>query len=927
MDNYSYLSNAETSFIEELYQKYKNNPDSIDIGWKKFFEGFDFAKLNLKENNIGSNFSSDEFNVIDLINAYRERGHLFTKTNPVRNRRNYFPTLSIDNFGLTEAEFDKEYLAGNEIGIGKSKLQQIVAHLQQTYCQSIGIEYMYIRSPEIVEWLKVKIEKSKNTPNYTDKDKIEILQQLNKAVNFEQFIHKKFPGQKSFSLEGAETLIPALYSIIEHGEQSGIKEFIIGMSHRGRLNVLANILQKHYSAIFSEFEGKEYDEQFLAGDVKYHLGFSTDYVTKYNNHIHLSLAPNPSHLEAVSPVVQGIVRAKIDNDYKKDASQIAGIIIHGDAAIAGQGIVYEVLQMSQLDGYKTGGTIHLIVNNQLGFTTNYLDARSSTYCTDVAKTIQSPIFHVNGDDVEAVVYTINLAMEFRQKFQRDVFIDLLCYRKWGHNESDEPRFTQPILYKIIETHPNPYTIYSNRLIEDKVIDVAFANQIKSEFLSELESEFANAQLIMKGNITPFMQSSWKGIKKVSADELLKTPITKVDSDILIHLARKITNIPQHIQLFKKITKLMADRLEMIEVTDKLDWGMCELLAYASLLDEGYPIRISGQDVERGTFSHRHAILKIEDTEDEYIPLANINKEQATFEIYNSLLSEYAVLGFEYGYSISTPYALTIWEAQFGDFFNGAQIIIDQYISSAEEKWKLMCGLMMFLPHGYEGQGPEHSSARLERFLSLCAHNNLQILNCSTPANFFHAIRMQMVRDYRKPIIIFTPKSLLRHPLCVSSLAELSDVNFMEVIDDKQASSEKIKRILLCSGKIYYELFIRKGQKLDDTTAIIRVEQLYPFPLSQINNIIEKYEKAESIIWVQEEPVNMGAWSFISSNYKIKGIRVIARPPSASPATGASKFHKIQQQKIIEKAFEECNCENVCNECMQLCVTTLMKSEL
>ncbi len=927
MENYSYLGNADPSVIEELYNKYKSNPDSVDIGWKKFFEGYDFARLNLNDDTKNIEFSSDEFNVIDLINAYRERGHLFTKTNPVRTRRKYFPTLSIDNFGLTEAELQKEYLAGNEIGIGKSKLQQILAHLQQTYCQSIGIEYMYIRNPEIVEWLMLKMERTKNTPDFLDEEKKQILQQLNKAVNFERFIHKKFPGQKSFSLEGAETLIPALNSIIENGEQSGIKEFIIGMSHRGRLNVLANILNKHYSDIFSEFDGKEYEEQFLSGDVKYHLGFSTEYKTRNNNNILLSIAPNPSHLEAVCPVVEGIVRAKIDNDYNKDFSQIAAILIHGDAAIAGQGIVYEVLQMSQLDGYKTGGTIHLIVNNQLGFTTNYLDARSSTYCTDVAKTIQSPIFHVNGDDAEAVVYTIRLAMEFRQKFQKDVFIDLLCYRKWGHNESDEPRFTQPILYKIIETHPNPFDIYSTHLIDSKVVDKVYINEIQTNFLNELEGEYANAQLIKKGNITPFMESNWEGIKKISAEDSFAIPITKVDSDILIHLARKITNIPQNIQLFKKITKLMADRMEMIEVTDKLDWGMCEMLAYASLLDEGYPIRISGQDVERGTFSHRHAVLKIEDSEEEYIPLANLNKEQANFEIFNSLLSEYAVLGFEYGYSISTPYALTIWEAQFGDFFNGAQIIIDQYISSAEEKWKLMNGLLMLLPHAYEGQGPEHSSARIERFLSLCANNNIQILNCSTPANFFHALRLQMVRDFRKPIIIFTPKSLLRHPLCVSSLSELSDANFMEVFDDNKAFPEKIKRILLCSGKIYYELLMKKEQKLDNSTAIIRVEQLYPFPIEKINMLMEKYSNAECVIWVQEEPVNMGAWSFISSNYKINKLRVIARPPSASPATGASRFHKLQQQKIIEKAFEDCDCENVCNECKQLCVTTLMKSEL
>jgi 2-oxoglutarate dehydrogenase E1 component len=927
MEKFSYIGNADLSAIEELYAKYRNDPDSVDIGWKKFFEGFDFAVTNFGEEKKSHEFSGEEFNVIDLINAYRERGHLFTKTNPVRSRRKYFPTLSIENFGLTDAELEKEFHAGNEIGIGKARLEQIVQFLQKTYCQSVGVEYMYIRSPEILEWLKLKMERTQNTPDFSAVEKRQILQQLNKAVNFENFIHKKFPGQKSFSLEGAETLIPALYYIIENGERSGIGEFVIGMSHRGRLNVLANILNKPYHDIFSEFEGKEYDELFLSGDVKYHLGYTAEYKTAGENLIRLSVAPNPSHLEAVCPVVEGIVRARIDNDYNGDNSRIAAVLIHGDAAIAGQGIVYEVLQMSQLDGYKTGGTIHLIINNQIGFTTNYLDARSSTYCTDVAKAIQSPIFHVNGDDAEAVVYTVKLAMEFRQKFHRDVFIDLLCYRKWGHNESDEPRFTQPILYKIIETHPDPLRIYTEMLIKECIIERPYADTLKSDFLDGLELEYTNAQQIKKGNISPLMEKAWEGITKVGVGDRFVIPQTKVEADILIHLARKITNIPPHLKLFKKISKLVADRLEMIEVTDKLDWGMCELLAYASLLDEGYPIRVSGQDVERGTFSHRHAVVKIQDSEEEYIPLNNLNKEQASFEIYNSLLSEYAVLGFEYGYSITTPYSLTIWEAQFGDFYNGAQIIIDQYISSAEEKWKLMSGLVMYLPHAYEGQGPEHSSARIERFLSLCANNNMQLLNCSTPANFFHAIRMQILRDFRKPVVIFTPKSLLRHPLCVSPMADLSEKSFLEVIDDESAYPDKISRIVFCSGKIFYELLMKKEQRRDVTTAIIRLEQLYPFPLAEINEILEKYAKVVTYIWVQEEPYNMGPWNYISNNMNLDKMLVISRPPAASPATGASKYHKIQQQKIIEKAFEDCECQNVCIECRQVCVITLMKSEL
>jgi len=927
MDKFSYLGNAALNSIGELYDRYRKDPGSVDISWRNFFEGYDFAKTNYDDDSFSHDFRADEFNVIDLINAYRKRGHLFTKTNPVRSRRKYFPTLSIENFGLSDKDLDKEYLAGNEIGIGKSSLKQIISHLQQTYCQSIGIEFMYIRSPEIVEWLKIKMETTRNMPDFKDKEKLQILHQLNKAVNFEQFIHKKFPGQKSFSLEGAEALIPALNYMIENCDLFGINEFIIGMSHRGRLNVLANILHKHYSDIFSEFEGKVYEEEFLSGDVKYHLGFSSEYKTLKGDTIRLSIAPNPSHLEAVCPVVEGIVRAKIDNDYNHDNSKIAAVLIHGDAAIAGQGVVYEVIQMSQLDAYKTGGTIHLIINNQLGFTTNYLDARSSTYCTDVAKTIQSPIFHVNSDDIEEVVYAVKLAIEFRQKFKRDVFIDLLCYRKWGHNESDEPRFTQPLLYKIIENHPNPFEIYAKKLKDIHLADTNYVNEIKKSFLDELESEYSHASRIAKATITPFMQSVWEGIKKLEAEEIIKVPVTKVESDVLIHLARKITHIPENISLFRKLKKLMSERIEMIEITDKIDWGMCELLAYASLLDEGYPVRISGQDVERGTFAHRHAVLKIEDSEEEYIPLSNINKEQASFNIYNSLLSEYAVLGFEYGYSIASPYAITIWEAQFGDFFNGAQIIFDQYICCAEEKWKLMSGLLVFLPHGFEGQGPEHSSARIERFLSLCANNNMQLLNCSTPANFFHAIRMQILRDFRKPVIIFTPKSLLRHPLCVSSMSELSDSNFSEIYDDKNAFAEDIRGIILCSGKIFYDLLIRKEQKLERTIAIIRLEQLYPFPLIQLNHIFEKYNKAERIVWVQEEPFNMGAGTYIRENISNKKLILIARPVAASPATGSGKFHKMQQQKIIDKAFGDCNCENLCNECKQLCLTTQMHAEI
>ncbi len=926
MDNNNYLSNLTPDSIEELYKKYRNDNNSVDIQWKKFFEGFDFAQVHYPVKKAPaiaeSQIHRNEFNVIDLINAYRERGHLFTKTNPVRTRRKYSPSLDIENFGLTEKDLNTKFKAGNEIGIGDATLKEIVEHLQKTYCQSIGVEYMYIRTPEIVEWLRSRMEKSKNSPTYSYEKKMEILKNLIHGVEFEQFLNKRFTGQKRFSLEGCESLIPALHSAIEKGSELGLSEYVIGMAHRGRLNILGNILKKPFHELFSEFEGKEYDDETVLGDVKYHLGCTLETKTKTGETVKLSICPNPSHLETVDPVVEGLSRAKIDLQHNGNYQKLMPILIHGDAAIAGQGIVYEVIQMSKLDGYKTGGTLHLIINNQLGFTTNYTDARSSTYCTDVAKTIQSPIFHVNGDDAEAVVYTIELAMEFRQRFNIDVYVDLLCYRKYGHNESDEPRFTQPVLYKAIAKHPNPAKIYLEKLQLIDGFNQEIPEQIRNEYTTLLDKELEVAKSIEKNTVYPFLENIWKNYRKCVECDADGKINTSVSLQTIIELGNKISQLPKGMPFFNKTTRLMHERNAMVNESKVIDWAMGEALAYASLLNEGVNIRISGQDVERGTFSHRHAVLKMEDSELEYIPLSNISEEQGKFEIYNSLLSEYGVLGFEYGYALGAPQNLVIWEAQFGDFFNGAQIIIDNYLSGAEEKWKISNGLVMYLPHGFEGQGPEHSSARMERFLTMCANNNMQIVNCTTPANLFHLLRRQIKRDYRKPLILFSPKSTLRHPACVSPIEELSNGKFNEVIDDKTASAEKIERIILCTGKIYYDLLSEKESKNIENTAIIRLEQIYPTPFKQLEFIKQKYFNAKKIIWVQEEPENMGAWPFLKNHLSSFNLSVIARPPSASPASGSSQFHKMQQRKIVEKSFEECECDDVCRECKQLCISHL-----
>ncbi len=918
MDTQSFINSSDPDTIDKLYQDFLMDPQSVSDDWRLFFEGFEFARADYSPRTITDEEYPSEFKVITLINAYRQRGHLFTLTNPVRTRRKYTPDLHYTNFGFEEADLNNVYQAAEDIGMGPATLGEIINRLEHIYCGSIGAEFMYIRHPEVVGWLKSQMEDDGNVINFKKDQKKDILRNISKAVLFEKFIHKKFPGQKRFSLEGAEALIPALDAITQKGAEQGIKEFVIGMPHRGRLNVLANFMGKPYQNLFHEFEGEEYEEEYLLGDVKYHLGY-TAHRKVGDKEIKLTLSPNPSHLEAVDPIVEGISRARLDKYYKGDYKRLAPILIHGDGSIAGQGVVYEVLQMSELSGYRTGGTIHIVINNQIGFTTNYLDARSSTYCTDVAKTTLSPVFHVNGDDVEAVVYTIQMAMEFRQKFHKDVFIDLLCYRKYGHNEGDEPRFTQPILYKIIEKHPNPLEIYRKKLVEEGIISPEEVNEIEEGITTILDSGLDEAKKMGKASIGSFLKETWHEIRKARPSDFDSSPDTGVEEKDLLRIGKKICSLPGEEKLFRKLIRLQENRLKMLEETGMLDWAMGELLAYGTLLDEGIPVRLSGQDVARGTFSHRHAVLKIEDSEKEYLPLNNISKDQAQIEVFNSSLSEYGVLGFEYGYALASPYSLTIWEAQFGDFANGGQIIFDQFLSSAEDKWNVMNDLVVLLPHGYEGQGPEHSSARMERYLQLCAEDNMQIVNASTPANFFHVIRRQLKRDFRKPLIIFTPKSLLRHPACVSPLKDLSTGGFKEVIDDPEADPNKVKRVIFCTGKIYYDLLEEKQHKKIDDTAIVRLEQIYPMPLKQMRAVIEKYKFTKDWVWTQEEPVNMGAFPFLHLHFNDLKFRLVARPASGSPATGSSKFHVIRQRKIVEKSFGECKCPMVDKECRMVCI--------
>ncbi|MBF6607185.1 MAG: 2-oxoglutarate dehydrogenase E1 component [Flavobacterium sp.] len=921
MDRFSFLNAAHADFFSDLYDQYLQNPDSVEPSWRSFLQGFDFGMTSFNENGVGQELAeyagnldcsdvSDklrkEFNVLKLIDAYRNRGHLFTKTNPVRERRTYSPTLDLQNFGLSDADLDTVFDAAQAMKLAPCSLKEILGHLNKIYCQSIGVEYMYIRKPETIQWIQDKIGYNGNQPRFSADEKKNILSKLNEAVAFENFLHTKYVGQKRFSLEGGESLIPGLDALIDAAAEKGVEQFVMGMAHRGRLNVLANIFGKSTQDIFSEFDGKDYDDDILFdGDVKYHLGLTSDRKTKSGKNININLAPNPSHLETVGAVIEGITRAKQDLHFPDDFSKVLPIALHGDAAIAGQGIVYEIVQMAQLDGYKTGGTIHIVINNQVGFTTNYLDARSSTYCTDIAKVTLSPVLHVNADDAEAVVHAMLFALDYRMQFGGDVFIDLLGYRKYGHNEGDEPRFTQPKLYKIIAKHRNPRDFYADKLIADGIIDDQYVKGLEEKYKSVLEENLEASRKKDLTVITPFMQNEWQGFKQASREDMMQSVDTTFSKEKLGEIANVITQLPSDKKFINKIQKLINDRKVMFD-TDKLDWAMAELLAYGSLLTEGYNVRISGQDVERGTFSHRHAVVKVEDSEEEVILLQQIKDAKGKFNIYNSLLSEYGVVGFDYGYALASPTTLTIWEAQFGDFSNGAQIMIDQYISAAEDKWNNQNGLVMLLPHGYEGQGAEHSSARMERYLQMCANDNMYIADCTTPANFYHLLRRQMKTTFRKPLIVFTPKSLLRHPLVISSVDEFANGSFKEVLDDPNADKSKIKTLAFCTGKFYYDLVAERETNGRDDVAFVRIEQLFPLPVEQLREIIASYPNADDFVWAQEEPRNMGAYSYMLVNFTEVKFRLAALKAYSAPAAGsyarAKKRHAAAIAMVFNKAL-------------------------
>jgi 2-oxoglutarate dehydrogenase E1 component len=916
MKDYSHVFNAHPQYIDSLYKSFQQDPGSVDQGWRLFFEGFEFAQQGnghapSRAQPIGTSADAiKEFGVMSIIHGFRNRGHLLSTTNPIRQRRDRRPHLDLADYNLTEADLGKPFTAGMEINMPESTLEEILQRLRLIYCGDIGFEYAHIENFQKRMWLRDQIENRKGLLSGDDyglslETKKRILEKLNGAVVFERFLHTKYVGQKRFSLEGGETTIAALDEIIQSGAAAGVEEFIFGMAHRGRLNVLANILGKTYDQIFNEFEGNMNPEQsFGDGDVKYHLGFSSQVEGPAGKTLHLKLVPNPSHLESVNPVVEGFSRAKADLLYGSDYDKIMPILIHGDAAVAGQGVVYETVQMSQLEGYYTGGTLHFVINNQIGFTTDFDDARSSTYSTAAASLVQAPVFHVNGDNPEAVIFATRLAVEYRQKFNSDVFIDMVCYRRHGHNEGDDPQFTQPEMYERISVHPNPRELYAQKLTARKDVEAKLAEELEKKYWDSLQQRLD----MVKENKLPYTYQEpelhWRKLKKhATLEDMLTIPKTGVEKAQIQSLFDALHKMPDGFKPLSKITRIYKAKQKLFD-EGHIDWAMGELLAYGTLLTEARNVRISGQDVKRGTFSHRHAVIYDAENYASHNRLNHLSDQQGKFMIYNSLLSEFAVLGFEYGYSLSSPDHMVIWEAQFGDFFNGAQTIVDQYISAAESKWHRMSGLVMLLPHGYEGQGPEHSSARLERFLQACGDGNMVVCNVSTPANFFHLLRRQMMWNFRKPLVVMSPKSLLRHPACISPIAELeSGTEFQPVIAEQHSASQakKIKRVIFCTGKIYYDLQdYREKNKVEGIT-IVRLEQLYPLNKPLLEEILSRYPGAERY-WVQEEPGNMGAWVYIQNKLPDFGFKSIARRISASPATGFKKLHDENQERIIREAM-------------------------
>lgn len=913
MKDFSYITNSHPAYIESLYQEFVQNPESVDPDLKKFFEGFDFAVSNTSGTVVSSNGQMTtaehidwmkEIKVYRLILGYRNKGHLIAKTNPIRQRKDRGANLDLSFFGLSDADLNTTYQAGNLIGLGATTLKNILTHLNNCYASNVGIEFKYISDQKKIDWLTREMEQQFVKPLSLDKKK-RVLEKLNQGVMFEKFLHTKYIGQKRFSLEGGETTIAALDAIINVAANHEVQEVVIGMAHRGRLNVLANIMGKTYEQIFSEFEGTAVMDQTMgSGDVKYHMGYGSEIQTPDQKTIHLKLMPNPSHLEAVDPVVVGFARAKADVLYNSDFDKILPILIHGDASVAGQGIVYEVLQMSNLRGYYTGGTIHYVINNQIGFTTDFDDARSADYCTSIASMVQAPVLHVNGDDAEAVVKCAEIATRYRQEFNSDIFIDMVCYRKHGHNEGDDPKYTQPQLYALIDKHQNPREIYTQYLIQNGEPDAQqLAKEMEKKFWADLQERLDE----VKQNPLPYKYQTpelvWKSMRKATDEDFDHSPITAVPQDQIQQMFAKLMTWPAEFKPLKKVEKLLQDKTKLLESEQKIDWATAELLAYGSILMEGNIVRMSGQDVQRGTFSHRHAILRDENTNKGYNRLNHFTENQESFRIYNSLLSEYGVLGFEYGYAMANPNALVIWEAQFGDFCNGAQTMIDQFIAAGEQKWQRQNGVVMLLPHGYEGQGPEHSSARLERFLQMCAELNMVITNITTAANLFHAFRRQLVWNFRKPMINFSPKANLRNPATYSSIAELSEGGFKEVIDDVFVQNPaQVKKVLFCTGKLYFELSDKQQKENRDDIAIVRLEQLYPLPQKQLEALHKKYNKA-TWFWVQEEPLNMGAASFLQMNLKTINFGVISRNASAATATGYAKVHAAEQAEIINTAFD------------------------
>ncbi|HQW85031.1 MAG TPA: 2-oxoglutarate dehydrogenase E1 component [Ferruginibacter sp.] len=912
MKDFQYITNSHPGYIEGLYNDFVKDPASVDVDMRKFFEGFDFAISNAassvngaaKNGTVVSSTQLDkEFAVYKLIFTYRRKGHLIAKTNPIRDRKDRQANLSLADFGLSEADLSTAFAAGKVIGMPNATLKDILAFLNKCYTGHVGVQVAYITDRKKQEWLFNEIETTLLKPVPLQQKK-RILQKLNDGVMFEKFLHTKYIGQKRFSLEGGETAIAALDAIINTSANNEVEEVVIGMAHRGRLNVLANIMGKTYEQIFSEFEGNSVPDTTMgSGDVKYHLGFGSDVEAANGKKIHLKLSPNPSHLEAVDPLVIGFARSKADVLYNSDYDKILPILIHGDASIAGQGVVYEVLQMCGLKGYSTGGTIHFVINNQIGFTTDFDDARTADYCTSIAALVHAPVLHINGDDAEAVVKACEIATLYRQEFNTDIFIDMVCYRKHGHNEGDEPKFTQPQLYAAIDKHPNPREVYTQFLIENGEPEAqALAKEMEQKFVSDLQERLDE----VKQHPLPYSYQApelvWKSLRKATAEDFEVSPVTAIGNEEFKLLFEGLMKWPADFKPLRKVEKLIGDKIKLFNDENKVDWATAELMAYGSLLVDGKDVRMSGQDVKRGTFSHRHAALYDENTNAEYNRLNHFTQTQSPFRIYNSLLSEYAVLGFEYGYAMANPNALVIWEAQFGDFANGAQTIIDQFITTAETKWQRMNGVVMLLPHGYEGQGPEHSSARMERFLQMCAELNILVTNVTTAANFFHLLRRQLAWPFRKPLVNFSPKANLRHTGSYSNKEEFTSGGFKELIDDfaiKDASA--VKKVLFCSGKIYFDLHERQQKENRNDIAIVRLEQIYPLPQNQLDELYKKYSKA-IWYWVQEEPLNMGAATFLRMNLKNINFYIISRQTSSATATGFNKIHQKEQQQIIDTAF-------------------------